>query len=106
MRWLLVGVAAMGLVGCSSAPPAEWMLYSRVNYLYGRLEAATENACLDTSASLPLQRLCATAKTAREEIKTIKPVVERELAQSKPDWNRIFQYIDLVLGYAVKFVIP
>ena len=106
MRWLIIGVTAVGLVGCSSAPSPAWMLYARAHYLYGRLEAVTESACATANPSDALLRACLAAGKARDEITTMVPVIERELAQAKPDWARIYQYVDLVLGFALKFVIP
>ena len=82
------------------------MLYARANYLYGRLEAVTEAACATSNPSDALVRACLAAGKARDEIKTTVPVIERELTQAKPDWARIYQYVDLVLNYALKFVIP
>lgn len=101
-RAAVVLFALVCLAGCASAPPQAWMLYSRAAYLYGRMEAKVETACTPPTARL--KDLCDSAATVRQEVTTLNPVIQAELQKEEPDWGRIMQYLDLVIGLAGKFL--
>lgn len=101
-RGLLV-LAALVLVGCASKPPAAWLMYSRANYLYGRVEALAEQACKQPAPKF--QAVCTEAASVQKEVKALNPVIQAELSKEEPDWDRIFQYLDLVIGVASKFLL-
>lgn len=102
MRRLLL--VALLLTGCSSAPPQAWMIYSRAAYLYGRMEAKVETAC-SPPAPPDLTDLCTSAAGVQKEVKTLNPVIQAELSKEEPDWGRIMQYLDLVIGLAAKLAV-
>lgn len=101
MRAALLAVALFA-AGCASAPPQAWMLYSRASYLYGRMEAKVESTC--TPVTEKTRDLCTSAAKVRDEVRTLNPVIQAELIKEEPDWARIMQYLDLVIGLATKFV--
>lgn len=89
------------LTGCTTADPNAWLLYSRANYLYGRMEAKTELLCA-APVRASLVDYCQEAAKVRDTIQGINPTIQAELAKEKPDWPRIMQYLDLVLSLAGK----
>lgn len=89
------------LTGCTTADPNAWLLYSRANYLYGRMEAKTELLCTPPMRA-SLTDYCAEAAKTRDIIKAVNPTIQAELVKSKPDWPKIMQYVDLIFSLAAK----
>jgi hypothetical protein len=102
LAWALA-ILGLSLIGCSSARPEVWVMYGRASYLYGRIEAVAEQHC---AAPVPLDRhaVCSEAERTQKAVKEIAPAVRAELSKSSPDWTRIMEYVDLVLGLATKFI--
>jgi hypothetical protein len=96
-------LASLGLWGCASKPPEAWLLYSRANYLYGRVEALAEVACKEPTERI--KAVCAEAGRTQQEIKTLNPVIQAELSKKDPDWTQIMKYLDLIIGVAGKFLL-
>ena len=102
LAWGLA-IVGLALIGCSSARPEVWVMYGRASYLYGRIEAVAEQHC---TAPVPLDRqaVCAEAVRTQKAVHEIAPAIRAELSKSEPDWTRIMEYVDLVLGLATKFI--
>jgi len=101
MRRALCCLTLLLTAGCASAAPDKWLLYARANYLQGRLEAKGEALCAQ-SGTLAQADFCAEAKATRDTLRAAKPGIEAELSQSKPDMQKILQYVDLVFSLASK----
>lgn len=100
-RLPLVALAALVLVGCTSAPPGQWLMYAHANYAYGRIQAKAEAIC----APSPMPgagEFCAEAAKADTAVRTAAPLVEAELSRSRPDWAVIMKYVDIAIGLAGK----
>jgi hypothetical protein len=102
MRRAALGALALLLVGCTSADPNAWLLYSRANYLYGRMEAKTELLCTPAPAKVSLLDYCQEASRTREAIRAINPTIQAELVKKQVDWQKLMGYLDLVLSLAAK----
>ena len=79
------------------------MLYSRANYLYGRVEALAEVACAQPTPKI--QAVCTEAANVQKEVKSINPIIQAELAKKEPNWDVILKYTDAVIGLAGKFLL-
>lgn len=99
---VVLGVAT--LTGCASQNEA-LVMYAKASYLYGRVEAKAETACAEEVKSKALVDACAEGASVQTQVKAVAPKIEAELAKNKPDWDRIFQFTDLVIGAASKFLL-
>jgi hypothetical protein len=102
LAWALA-ILGLSLIGCSSARPEVWVMFGKASYLYGRIEAVAETHC---AAPVPVDRqvVCAEAARTQKAVHEIAPAIRAELSKSDPDWSRIMEYVDLVLGLATKFI--
>ena len=100
IRVAILTVTIWAMSGCSSAPPAEWMLYSRAAYLYGRAQAFTQIACEKPEAAKTVA--CVEGQKIQDEVHTLNPLIQDELSKNKPDWAKIMQFMDLAVGLASK----
>jgi hypothetical protein len=103
LAWALA-ILGLSLIGCSSARPEVWVMYGKAAYLYGRVEAVAEHHCGVSPLPVDRQAVCAEAVRTQKAVLEIAPVVRAELSKSSPDWSRIMEYVDLVLGLATRFI--
>lgn len=87
--------------GCTTADPNAWLLYSRANYVYGRMEAKTELLCAPPVRA-SIVDYCREAAETQKIIKAVNPTIQAELVKKKPDWQQIMQYVDLIFSLASK----
>jgi hypothetical protein len=99
MRYVLA--AALLLTGCASADPAAWRLYAKAAYFYGRIEAKAEVVCAPPRNPV-LADFCREAAATQQQVQTLAPTIEAELAKDRADWAAIGKYLDLVLGLAAR----
>jgi hypothetical protein len=100
MRVTLILLAMILLAGCMTADPGQWLLYSELKYLYGRMESKVQQVCRDDPVKL--EQFCKDAAAAHDQAKLADQYVRAELSKPRPDWAMISKYADIIISLAGK----